>query len=343
MGHHHDHDNAPPHRHSHSDAPPDLSGLKRTLFLAGGYMLAEVIGGLMSGSLALLADAGHMLSDVAALVLTLVAFHVGQRPPTARRTYGFRRVEVLAALANGLLLTVIAIFILVEARERFSHPHEIRGGLMLGVAIGGLVVNLLGLMFLHGDHNHSLNMRGAFLHVMADTLGSVGALVSAGLILQFGWLRADAVASCLIACLIVGSAFVLLRDTVNVLLESVPSHIDAEEVRLCLMEPDGVLDIHDLHIWTLTGGKALLTAHLAVAQSTDDQALLAELGAVLEERFGIDHSTLQIEKGHLGEHGQCEAVSSGVFKAVEESAGPGTADAEPDPVKAEVARESGSS
>jgi len=269
--------------------------LALTLGLITLYMLAEVVGGLLSGSLALLADAGHMLSDAAALALALFAIWIAQRPATARRTYGYYRVEVLAALVNGAALLAIAMLVLVEAWQRLRTPEAVRGELMLGVAAGGLVVNLLALWILHAGRRESLNVRGAFLHVLSDTLGSLGAVIGGVLVWKLGWLWADPAVSILIALLVVASGWNLLREVVHVLLEGTPGHIDLDEVRAELAAAPGVLDVHDLHVWTITTGLEALSGHVAVEPGRDHGAVLVELRRRLHERFDIAHVTLQLE------------------------------------------------
>ena len=277
-----------------SHARAGQRGLKITLGLVCVYMIAEVIGGLAANSLALLADAGHMLSDAAALALALFAMRMARKPATPERTYGYYRAEILAALINGAALLVISVFIVIEAWERFQAPAAVRAPLMIAVATGGLVVNLLGLWALSGGHKHSLNLRGAWLHVLTDALGSAQAIVAGLLILWFGWLWVDPLASVLIAILVAWSSWSLLRDSVAVLMEGSPAHIDVDEVRSVLMAHPTVIEIHDLHIWTITSGHETLSAHVVVEPEPSSD-LLPRLQATLLERFGIEHVTLQIE------------------------------------------------
>lgn len=282
-----------PHVHG-SAAAANRRGLTITLVLVTGYMVAEVIGGLLSNSLALLADAGHMLSDSAALGMALFAIWMAQRPATADRTFGYYRAEILAALINGATLIVIAIFILVEAWRRFAEPPEVRAPLMMAVAAGGLLVNLVGLWVLNEGRSSSLNVRGAWLHVFTDALGSVQALVAGFLILRFGWLWVDPAASVIIALLVAYSAWALVRSAVGVLMEGSPPHIDVDEVRSALLEHRDVVDVHDLHVWTITSGLDSLSAHV-VACNGHSPELLPSLQGALYERFSIGHVTLQIE------------------------------------------------
>ena len=269
-------------------------GLTITLGLVCLYMVAEVVGGVLANSLALLADAGHMLSDAAALGLALFAIHMAGKPATSERTFGYYRAEILAALVNGAALVVISVFILLEAWERFQSPQPVEARLLLVVAAGGLVINALGLWILGRHRDRSLNLRGAWLHVLTDALGSVQAIVAGFLILRFGWLWADPLASVLIALLVAYSAWSLLRDAVAVLMEGSPAHIDVDEVRRALLAHPTVVEVHDLHVWTITSGLESLSAHVVVEREPSME-LLPELQATLRRSFGIDHVTLQIE------------------------------------------------
>ncbi len=296
--HHHDHEEDRRKGHSHADGPCSEKN-SRTLwfvfFLSGGYMLAEIAGGLWTGSLALLADSAHMAIDTGAVALGLFASWVGRRPATAEKTYGYYRVEILAALANGCLLIGAAVWILLEAIPRFNSPPEIKGMEMLIIAAGGLVVNLISLRLMHGSHKHHINMRGVWLHLVGDTLGSVGALTAAFLIWQYGWNKADAVLSVALTLLIVFGAGRLLIDCVNVLLEGVPKHIDLPSVKRDLETAEGVKNVHDLHVWLVTSGLTALSAHVTVRDGSDHAHVLRLLTALLHDRHGIEHVTLQLE------------------------------------------------
>jgi cobalt-zinc-cadmium efflux system protein len=280
--------------HSHGRAD-DRRRLSVTLGLVAAYLVAEVVGGLWTGSLALLADAGHMFSDVGALALSLFAIWLAQRPTTVERTFGYHRVEILAALANGVGLIAVALLILKEAVERLGAPRDVLGGPMLLVAVGGLFVNLAGLWMLHGGKDANLNVRGAWLHVLSDTLGSIGVITAALLVWAFGWRQADPIASIGIALLVIYASWQLIRETVGVLMEAAPGHIDVEEVRSALCETRGVLSIHDLHVWTITSGFVSLSCHVESSHQVADDTLLAGLQELLRERFGIDHVTIQVE------------------------------------------------
>lgn len=259
------------------------------------YMFAEVVGGILTNSLALIADAGHMLSDAAALGLSVFAIWISQRPPTAKRTYGYYRTEILAALANGATLVAISIFIFIEAIRRIGEPPEVEGGLMMVIAAGGLLVNVAGLWILHAGRSESLNVQGAWLHVLSDALGSVGVITAGVLIWAFGWNWVDPAASMVIGVLVLYSSWALLREAVAVLMEEAPGHIDVDEVRDAIIAIPGVRAVSDLHVWTITSGIISLSAHVAVEESRPYQELLAEIREVLHDRFGIDHQTLQLE------------------------------------------------
>jgi cation diffusion facilitator family transporter len=296
--------------HGHSHAPATAAGAHRgrlvvVLGLTVAVLVAEVIGAVLTGSLALLADAGHLTTDVAGIALALGAVTLAQRPATGRRTFGLQRVEILAAVANGLLLLGVAGFVLVEAIRRIGDPPDIRSGLMLAVASVGLVVNLISLAVLHGGREKSLNVRGAYLEVLADALGSVAVIVAAVIILTTGWTAADSVASVLIGFLVLPRAWSLLREALDVLLEAAPRGVDLDSVRSHMLGVDGVLGVHDLHAWTITSGSPVLSAHVVV----DDDALAAGHGgrvldslcACLGEHFDVDHCTFQLEgEAHAG-------------------------------------------
>ncbi|HEX4131015.1 MAG TPA: cation diffusion facilitator family transporter [Pirellulales bacterium] len=283
------------HGHQHGRTGRDKLRLRITLVLVLAYMVAEVIGGLASDSLALMADAGHMFADVGSLALSLAALWIAERPPTPQRTFGYYRAEILAALANGALLVAVSIFILVEAVERFEQPHAIRGGLMLVVASGGLAVNLVALFILHGGSEQSLNMRGAWLHVLADALGSAGAMLAGVLIWAFSWYWVDAAISIVIGVLIVASAWGLVQESVSILMEGAPAGIDVDEVRDAIKALPGVISVHDLHIWTITSGVHALAAHVVADRAPPYRELLDSLRRTLHDRFGFDHLTVQIE------------------------------------------------
>jgi cobalt-zinc-cadmium efflux system protein len=296
-GHRGGHSHGHGHGHSHG-AGGARRGKGRLLWVLGltsAYMIAEAVGGWLTNSLALLADAGHMLTDVAALTLALLAVWFGSRPATPRKTFGYYRLEILAALTNGVALVLIALAVLYHAYERLQVPGEVETGLMLAVASGGLAVNLFCAWLLHASHAGDLNIRGAWLHLMADAVGSVGAIV-AGLLMRFyGWYRADAAVSAAIALLIIWSAWHLIRESTNVLLEGTPAHINLASVEQAIRTTGGVEDVHDLHVWTITSGLEALSAHVVHAPGVSQPALLGELRARLHDQFGVDHLTIQME------------------------------------------------
>lgn len=265
------------------------------LVLLAGYTVVEVIGGLLTGSLALLADAGHMLSDVMSIGLALLAIWLAQRPPTFARSFGYQRAEILVALINGAVLVAIGIWIFVEAYQRFSDPPDVLGGWMLAVAAVGLLVNVLAAVILWGRQADSLNMRAALRHVLADLLGSVGVIAAALIILATGWLYADPLISVLIGALVLASSWTILRESVDILLESTPAGVDAREVARRMLAVDGVRDVHDLHIWTITSGFPALSAHVLVSRGEDCHDRRRQLEQLLGVEFGITHSTLQVE------------------------------------------------
>jgi cobalt-zinc-cadmium efflux system protein len=277
--------------HEHRTATHRL-GL--VLSLTAVYAVAEVAGGWLTNSLALLADAGHMLTDVSALALALVGAWAARRPPDRSRTYGYKRVEILAALVNGVALVVIALLIARAAWGRLADPPEVAWGLMAAIAAGGLGVNLVAARLLHA-HRHSLNARAAYLHVLGDLLGSIGTLAAAATIALFDWKRADAVIGLVVGAVIVFGAARLVLDSVHVLLEGAPAHLDTNAVRSSLAAVAGVASVHDLHLWSLGGDAPLLTAHLVLDGSLPAERVLRQATALLVERFAIEHATLQVE------------------------------------------------
>jgi len=255
-----------------------------------------VVGGIASGSLALLADAGHLATDLVSLALALFALHLAEREPTASKTFGYRRTEILAALANGTALGVVAVFIALEAVGRLGSPPDVRSGLMLAVAAAGLVANLYAGALLFRGREHSLNLRGAFLHVLSDALGSLGA-IAAGLAIQlFGWRLADPIVALAISALILLSAWRLVRESVDVLMEATPGHVELGELERAIRGVAGVLGVHDLHVWTLTSGYHAMSAHVDVRADVDAHAVLHTLSDLAKRRFDIEHTTFQLEE-----------------------------------------------
>jgi cobalt-zinc-cadmium efflux system protein len=269
--------------------------LALTLALTGSFLVVELAAAFWTNSLALLADAAHMLTDVAALGLALFASWIATRPPTPAKTYGYYRAEILAALVNALVLLVLAGWILLEAWERVREPAEVLAGPMAVVAALGLSVNLVCARLLHRDAAASLNVRAAYLEVLTDALSSLAALVAAGIVLVTGWTVADPIASGAIALLIVPRTWALLRQAVNVLLEGVPAHLELGEIEAAMCAVPGVRRVHDLHVWTLTSGREAMSAHVVVDDVRESERLLEALHALLHARFGIDHTTIQLE------------------------------------------------
>jgi len=296
------------HGHSHADhgrrghGGSDKRALGIVLALTVAFVAAEVVGAFITGSLALLADAGHMLSDAASLAVALFAVWLAGKPATPNRSFGFKRAEILATLFNGVSLVAISFWIFFEAVRRFSEPPEVLGGPMLAVAVLGLLVNVAGVLILSRGRGpgESLNVEGAMRHVFADALGSVGAIGASVVILLTGWRYADPLASVLIGALILLSSWRLLRDSVGILLEETPRGIDAEEVGRAMVALPGVEEVHDLHVWTITSGFPALAAHVLVGPGQNCHAKRRDLEALLEGRFGIDHTTLQVD--HAGDH-----------------------------------------
>jgi cobalt-zinc-cadmium efflux system protein len=287
-----------PHHHPHDGHDHDRGEITRRLVwvlaITATFTVAEIVGGILSNSLALLADAGHMFSDVAALGLSVFAIRLARRPPTQRRTYGYARFEILAALVNGATLLVVAGLIVVEAWERVREPVSIDGVVMLSVAGLGLMVNLVAAFVLHAHAHDNLNVRGAYLHVLGDLLGSVGTIAAGVIVLATGWTLADPIISVLIAMLILFSAWNLVREATDVLLESVPGHLVLAEIVRELESIEGLGEVHDVHVWTLTSGFVALSAHGVIDDPAEHTRILGEVRDRMA-RFGIEHVTFQIE------------------------------------------------
>ncbi|MGW7355664.1 cation diffusion facilitator family transporter [Streptomyces sp. NPDC054802] len=301
------------HDHGHGGPPPTGTAaaayqgrLRIALTITLGVMVLEIVGGVLADSLALIADAAHMATDAVGLALALLAIHFANRPAGLNRTYGFARAEILAALANCLLLLGVGGFLLLEAVERFIEPAQTRGGLTVVFALVGLAANMVSLTLLMRGQKESLNVRGAYLEVLADALGSVTVLVSAAVILVTGWQYADPIASLAIGLMIVPRTVRLLRETLNVLLESAPKGVDMGEVRSHILALPGVEDVHDLHAWTITSGMPVLSAHVVVSQdlldSVGHEKMLHDLQGCLGEHFDVEHCTFQLEPIGHAEH-----------------------------------------
>ena len=293
----HTHAHGRAHAHDHAHTHSHDVGTRRLAFaltITAIFLVAEVVGGVLSNSLALLADAGHMATDVGALALSLFVAWFSRQPATPQKTYGYLRWEILAALINGAVLLMASGWILWESVQRLRAPEAVAGGLMLAVATGGLLVNAVSAWLLHGSANTSLNMRGAYLHVISDLLGSVATIAAALLIRQFGWLMADPIASILMTALIIRGAWRLVSEAVDVLLEATPAHIELAALRTAMHGVPGVRDVHDLHVWTLTSGVVAMSAHVVSPEPAAHQRVLEALHAAVA-RFGIHHVTIQME------------------------------------------------
>jgi cobalt-zinc-cadmium efflux system protein len=287
------------HTHRATAARGSRGRLTAALALTGGFLVVEVAGALWTGSLALAADATHMFTDVGGLALALFAIWIAGRPPTPEKTYGYYRVEILAALVNALVLLVVAGGLLYEAYRRILAPREVLGGPMMAVAAVGLAVNVAAAMLLRAGAGTSLNVRAAYLEVVSDAITSLGVLLAAAVVTATGWTVADPLMSAAIAIVIVPRTWGLLRQAVNVLLEGVPAHLALGEIEEAIMAVPGVRRVHDLHVWTLTSGREAMSAHVVVEDLAEADRLLDEIHAVLHARFGIDHTTIQLEREPL--------------------------------------------
>jgi cobalt-zinc-cadmium efflux system protein len=306
MGHNHSHGHSHGHGHSHTN---NKKALFWSFLLIAAFMIVEVIGGIITNSLALLSDAGHMLSDAAALGLSLFAMKLGERKATHSKTYGFKRFEIIAAALNGLTLIVISIYIFIEAYHRLTDPPEVQSLGMLTISVIGLLVNMIAAWILmSGDKDENLNVRSAFLHVIGDMLGSVGAIIAALLIYFFGWGLADPIASIAVAILIIISGWRVSKESFHVLMEGTPEQIKLNEVKDEIMKIPEVKDVHDVHVWSITSGVFMLSGHIAVEGEGAHDRVLRAAQKLLHDRFGIDHSTLQVEAEEHGcpcAHGPC--------------------------------------
>lgn len=304
MGHHHSHSHD--HGHHHTE---NKKALLLAFLLIASFMLVEVAGGIMTNSLALLSDAGHMLSDAAALGLSYFAIRLGEKKATPGKTYGYKRFEIIAAALNGLTLVAISIYIFVEAFQRFRNPPQVQSMGMLVISVIGLLVNIAAAYILmKGDKEENLNVRSAFLHVLGDMLGSAGAIAAALLIYFFDWGIADPIASVAVAILIIISGWRVMKDSFHILMEGAPIQIDSAKLRAALLSIPSVEDVHDLHIWSVTSGLPMLSCHIAISGNGEHDVVLRKAQTLLHDKFGIDHSTIQVERGDEGcpsKHGAC--------------------------------------
>ncbi|GIN38879.1 MULTISPECIES: cation diffusion facilitator family transporter [Heyndrickxia] len=305
MGHHHHSGDHHGHHHGHSHFAETREGNKKGLIIAltitAGIMLLEFFGGLVTNSLALLSDAGHMLSDTSSLILSLFAIWFAQRPASRNKTYGFYRFEILAALLNGLTLFIIAGIIVWEAYGRFFEPPTVASGSMMVIAAIGLIANLISAWSLirKSDIKNNVNLRSAYLHILGDALGSVGAIIAGALMLLFDWYIADPIISVIVALLILKSAWGVMKQSIHILMEGTPITIDQSEVESYLKQINGVINVHDLHIWTITSGLDSLSCHLLVEEHADTQEILQRAIDLIKDKFQIEHTTIQIETKSL--------------------------------------------
>ncbi|MGD6802943.1 cation diffusion facilitator family transporter [Rossellomorea aquimaris] len=299
-GHAHGHDHGHHHGHDHT-REGNKKGLLIALIITTGIMVLEFFGGLITNSLALLSDSGHMLSDASSLALSLAAMWLAGRAASSAKTFGYYRFEILAALLNGVTLFLIAGFIVYEAYERLLDPPEVSSGTMMVIAFIGLLANLLSAWALikQGDVKDNVNLRSAYLHVLGDALGSVGAIIAGAIMLWFDWYWADPLISVLVALLILKSAWGIITHTVHILMEGVPAGIDVQKVRRTLESIEGICNVHDLHIWTITSGMNSLSCHILIEDEEDDQEILQKAINLIEEEFHINHTTIQIERSEL--------------------------------------------
>jgi cobalt-zinc-cadmium efflux system protein len=277
------------------DRSTERRRLKFALLISLIYFFAEAIAGFLTNSLALLSDAGHMMSDIGAMTLSLLAFRMAQRPATVESTYGYHRVEILVALFNGLALWLIVGVLFTAAYNRLLNPPEVQSEAMVIVAVVGLLVNVAAGVILHGSHHENLNLRGAYLHVVSDAIGSLGAIVAGSIMLATGWYLADPLISLLIGVLILHSSWSLIKDCLSILMQSVPKGIRLEDVKQTIEGVDGVLKVHDLHVWAVTSGIYTLSAHAVVDNGQDFHRVLNGIEETLRDRFRIEHTTIQLE------------------------------------------------
>ncbi|KNE20020.1 cation diffusion facilitator family transporter [Virgibacillus pantothenticus] len=305
VAHGHNHE----HGHGHHHGTSNKKALLFSFLLITFFMIVEAVGGFLTNSLALLSDAGHMLSDAAALGLSLLAFKIGERQATASKTYGYRRFEIIAAFINGVTLIVISLYIFYEAFQRFMEPPNVSASMMI-IAIIGLIVNIIAAwVLMRGDSQDNLNIRSALLHVFGDLLGSIGAIIAGILILLFDWNIADPIASVIVAFLIILSGIRITKDSIHILMEGKPANIDVEEVKQKLMDLKGVHNVHDLHVWSITSEFPALSCHLVVDDTVDRDTLLTQANQQLKRNFSISHCTLQIEGKNAEIQEDCEDCS----------------------------------
>ncbi|MBR7796457.1 cation diffusion facilitator family transporter [Agaribacter marinus] len=301
MGHDHD------HHHGHHHHTSNKRVLFWSFIMITAFMIIEAVGGLLTNSLALLSDAGHMLSDAAALGLSLLAFKIGERQATTSKTYGYRRFEIIAAFINGITLVLISLYIFYEAFHRFMDPPNVSANMMIIAVIGFIVNIIVAWMLMRGDSEDNLNIKSALLHVLGDLLGSVGAIVAGILILLFGWNIADPIASVIVAILILISGFRVTKESIHILMEGKPVHINVKEIKTALLKLQGIKDVHDLHVWSITSEFPALSCHVVVDDSIHRDDLLKQANQVLKDQFHISHCTIQMEGLHTPFQEDCDS------------------------------------
>jgi cobalt-zinc-cadmium efflux system protein len=290
------------HGHVQSASSRNKRSLAVVFGLTSFYLIVEVVGGLWTGSLALLADAGHMLTDVAGVGLALLAIRFAEKPASPERTYGYYRVEILAALTNAVVLILISLYILYEAYQRFKNPPEVESAAMLGVACVGLIINIIGMYILRAGSKESLNMKGAYFEVLSDMLTSIGVIAAGVIMLTTGWYYADPIISAGIGLFILPRTWALLKDAVGVLIEGTPADVNIAALRESLSQIEGVAGVHDLHVWSLTSGVNAMSVHAVLAEESEHEEVLARVHERCTKNFKISHVTVQTERGDFAEH-----------------------------------------
>ena len=290
------------HGHVQSASSRNKRSLAVVFGLTSFYLIVEVVGGLWTGSLALLADAGHMLTDVAGVGLALLAIRFAEKPASPERTYGYYRVEILAALTNAVVLILISLYILYEAYQRFKNPPEVESAAMLGVACVGLIINIIGMYILRAGSKESLNIKGAYFEVLSDMLTSIGVIAAGVIMLTTGWYYADPIISAGIGLFILPRTWALLKDAVGVLIEGTPADVNIAALRESLSQIEGVAGVHDLHVWSLTSGVNAMSVHAVLAEESEHEEVLARVHERCTKNFKISHVTVQTERGDFAEH-----------------------------------------
>ena len=302
------------HGHHHHGDARKLSRKRifTVLLMSGTFMIVEAVTGALTGSLALIADAGHMLGDVAALALAFFAIWLSSRPAGPSRTYGYHRSEILAALANSVLLVLISIYVLFEALQRFAHPPEVQSTVMLIVAVLGLGINFLSMRLLSDSSDNSLNARAAYLEVVSDMLASVGVIIAALIMMTTGWYLADPIISSILSLFILWRTWGLLKESIDILMESAPGHVDLTELSNSILKVGGVIAVHDMHVWTITSGLIAMSGHVTIQKGVDSEKVLDQLNELLEHDFSITHTTIQLETESKAQ--KCNDICAGLYQ-----------------------------